>query len=58
MEDYAAGKMIIYHGKDNDHYRKSQTLYVCLSVCLSPAVSVCLLLFLSLVCVCLAVSQV
>ena len=58
MEDYGAGEMIIYHGKDNDHYRKSQTLYVCLSVCLSPAVSVCYSFSLLFVSLCLSVSQV
>ena len=46
MEDYGAGKMITYHGKDNDHYTKSQAL----SVCLSPAVSVCQSVSLSLSC--------
>ena len=51
MEDCGAGEMIIYHGKDDDHYRKSQTL----SVCLSPAVTVCLSLSLSLSCLCLSV---
>ena len=51
MEDYGAGKVIIYHGKDNDHYRKSQTL----SVCLSSAVYVCLSISLSLSCLCLSV---
>ena len=51
MEDCGAGEMIIYHGKDDDHYRKSQTL----SVCLSLAVTVCLSLSLSLSCLCLSV---
>ena len=54
MEDYRAGEMIIYHGKDNDHYRKSQTLYVCLPLSLSVYFSFSLL-FVSL---CLSVSQV
>ena len=51
---YGAGEMIIYLGKDNDHYRKSQTLSVCLPLSLSVWLSV----SLSLSCLCLSVSQV